>query len=59
MLIAQDLINNFPKSELIKKIEVIKPGFINFWIADVQLINQLNKTAQDDFGITPTYKNKK
>lgn len=61
MLIAQDLINNFPKTELIKKVEIIKPGFINFWIADVQLINQLTKIVETGF-IYPKYylgKNKK
>ena len=59
MLIAEEIKNNFPKTELIKKIEVIKPGFINFWIADVQLIKQLYKTAKDDFGFELTYKDKK
>jgi arginyl-tRNA synthetase len=58
MLIAEEVINNFPKTKFIKKIEVIKPGFINFWVADVQLINQLYKT-KDDFGFELAYKDKK
>ena len=59
MLIAEEIKNNFPKTELIKKIEIIKPGFINFWIADVQLISRLYKTAQNDFGFILSYKNRK
>jgi arginyl-tRNA synthetase len=59
MLISEEIVRNFPKTELIKKIEVIKPGFINFWIADVQLTSQLYKSSQEDFGFDLSYKNKK
>ena len=61
LLIAEEIKSNFPKAELIKKIEVIKPGFINFWIDDVQLINQLTKIVEKGFTF-PKYhlgKNKK
>lgn len=57
--IANEIANNLSKSENIKKVEVIKPGFINFWISDVQLINQLYKSSQDDFGLVLSYKDKK
>lgn len=36
--IAQELVKNFPKTDLIEKIDVIKPGFINFWISDEFLV---------------------
>ncbi|PIP14929.1 arginine--tRNA ligase [Candidatus Roizmanbacteria bacterium CG22_combo_CG10-13_8_21_14_all_35_9] len=61
MEIAEQIKNNFPKTNFIEKIDIIKPGFINFWILDVQLINQLTKTAQDNF-VFPEFhlgKNKK
>ncbi len=59
--IAQEIVKNLPKYKNIKKVEVIKPGFINFWISDVQLINQLYKVVDSKFDI-PKYhlgKNKK
>jgi arginyl-tRNA synthetase len=59
--IAREIVKNLNKDSYIKKIDVIKPGFINFWISDGQLINQLTKVVQDDF-IFPLYhlgKNKK
>ena len=59
LLIAEEIVKNFPKIDFIQKIDVIKPGFVNFWISNIQLTSQLIKTAQDDFGITPTYKDKK
>lgn len=59
MIIAGEIVKNFPKTDSIKKVEIVKPGFINFWISDVQLINQLNKISQDDFGFELSYKNKK
>jgi len=59
LIIAEEIVKNLPKNYNIKKVEIVKPGFINFWISDVQLINQLNKTARDDFGFLPSYKGKK
>ncbi len=59
--IAQEIADNLPKNNNIKKVEVIKPGFINFWISNVQLINQLYILVQKDF-IFPKHhlgKNKK
>ena len=41
MIIAEEIVKNLPKNKNIKKIEIVKPGFINFWISDVQLINRL------------------
>ena len=61
MTIAEEIVKNFPKNDLIEKIDVIKPGFINFWISNVQLINQLYITVKNDLNY-PEYhlgKNKK
>ncbi|MFA6080967.1 MAG: arginine--tRNA ligase [Patescibacteria group bacterium] len=61
MLIAEEIVRNFPKNDNIKKVEVVKPGFINFWIADIQLTNQLLKIVEKGFSF-PEYhlgKNKK
>lgn len=61
LLIAQEIVKNLPKSPEIKKVEVIKPGFINFWINDTQSTSTLEKLAQGKFTY-PAYrlgKNKK
>jgi arginyl-tRNA synthetase len=47
--IAQEIKNNFPKDNSIEKIEIVKPGFINFWIANSLLINQLKDFSQERF----------
>ncbi len=60
-IIAEEIVKNLPKNENVKKIEIIKPGFINFWIADVQLINRLTEIVEKSFSF-PEYhlgKNKK
>ncbi len=61
LLIAEEIKDNFPKTELIEKIEVVKPGFVNFWISNVQLINRLTDVVEKGFTY-PKYhlgKNKK
>ena len=61
MTISEEIVKNFPKNDSIKKIEIVKPCFINFWIADVQLINRLTEVVEKNF-IYPEYyfgKNKK
>jgi len=47
--IAQEIKNNFSKDNSIEKIEIVKPGFINFWIANSLLINQLKDFSQERF----------
>jgi arginyl-tRNA synthetase len=47
--IAHEIKNNFPKDNSIEKIEIVKPGFINFWIANSLLINQLKDFSQERF----------
>ena len=61
MVIAEEIVKNLPKNENIKKVEIIKPGFINFWISDNQLTSQLIIMNEKDFSF-PEYhlgKNKK
>src|SRR3989344_5415427 len=59
--IAKDIVKNLPKDDLVKKVEVIKPGFINFWINTNYFLDYARKITQDIFDF-PHYhlgKNKK
>lgn len=48
--IAQYIVSHLPhKIEDVEKIQIIKPGFINFWISKNQLITQLDKFADGKF----------
>ncbi len=61
LLIAEEIKKNFPKTDFIEKIDVVKPGFVNFWISAVQSINRLTDVIEKNF-IFPEYhlgKNKK
>jgi len=61
MMIAEEIKSNFPKNDLLEKIEIVKPGFINFWISTVQSINRLTEVLEKGFTF-PEYhlgKNKK
>lgn len=61
LLIAEEMVKNFPQNKNIQKIEIIKPGFINFWISNNVSINQLIDTLDNGF-VYPKYylgKNKK
>jgi arginyl-tRNA synthetase len=59
--IANNIVKNLSQIQNVQKIEVIKPGFINFWISDLKLIDQLTEIVQKDFTIPKYYlgKNKK
>lgn len=50
--IAQDIVKNLPKGTLIEKTEVIKPGFINFWISNKYLIKKTQDFALEKFEFT-------
>ncbi|MDO8609158.1 MAG: arginine--tRNA ligase, partial [bacterium] len=41
--IAQSIIDTLPKIDCIEKVEIVKPGFINFWISNTYLIQETNK----------------
>lgn len=57
--IAEKIKNNFLKNDFIEKIEVLKPGFINFWVSKSELINQLKNFLKNKFNIDQIYKGKK
>jgi len=47
--IAKNIKKNFHKNDIIEKIDIIKPGFINFWITKKEFINQLKTIANNQF----------
>jgi len=59
--IGQKIINNLEKGGIIEKIEIIKPGFINFWLNKKILLSNLDQFSQNNFSIPSFYfgKNKK
>lgn len=61
ILIAEEIKKNFPRTDFIEKIDVIKPGFINFWVSTVQSINRLTEAIEKGFEFPEYYlgKNKK
>ena len=64
MKIAKDIVQRIEKEikkEKFKKIEAIKPGFINFWLSEQALINCLEKILleKEKYGQISVGKNKK
>ena len=51
MDIASKIVSAFPKDEDIERVEVAKPGFINFFFSDTYLLNMLESinTKKDDY----------
>lgn len=45
--IAEQIVSNLSPDKLIKKVEIIKPGFINFWINDEYFIKETQKFAEN------------
>ena len=61
LVIAEEIKKNFPESDFIEKIEIIKPGFINFWIKNNYFLDYVRKVEEEQFNF-PKYhlgKNKK
>ncbi len=52
MDIAQEVIENLPENNLVKKAEAVAPGFINFTVKDSELINYFiqERQLEPDFG---------
>lgn len=48
MEVAEEIVKNFPKNDLIEKVEVMKPGFVNFWISDSYLNSIAQETAKNN-----------
>ncbi|MFN4212381.1 MAG: arginine--tRNA ligase [Microgenomates group bacterium] len=61
LVIAQDIVKNIPKNEIIEKIEVINPGFINFWLSKNFLLSEIKKIIENKIIFPSVYfgKNKK
>ncbi len=51
--IAQTIADEVPKNPRIEKVEVVKPGFINFWLADDFLLKNLNGIRDGNFVFAP------
>src|SRR3989344_5104583 len=51
--IAEEIKKHFPKDDTIEKIEIIKPGFINFWLAKKYLTDVASSFAQEKFDFPP------
>ena len=52
--IAKDIVKNIPKTDFIEKVEVVKPGFINFWISPTYYLSSLQDFAEGNFSF-PSY----
>src|SRR3990167_6677085 len=59
--IAQEIKKNFPKDDLVEKVEVMKPGFINFWINSNYFLDFAREVTEGKLDIPEFYlvKNKK
>ncbi len=59
--LAQQIVDSLPPSELISRVDVVKPGFINFWIAHTALIDNATEIInhKDLYGSNDSHKNKK
>jgi len=61
MIIAEEIKKNFPKTDFIEQIEIIKPGFINFWVNSNYFLDYARKVSEEKFEFPSYYlgKNKK
>lgn len=47
--IAEEIKNNFDKGEFVEKVDVVKPGFVNFWINKKYFVDLAKKFAGSEF----------
>lgn len=61
LVIAQEIQKNFPKNNFIEKIEIVNPGFINFWVSKSKIFNQIKSFLKNEFNFPNFHlgKNKK
>ncbi len=59
MLLAEKIAKAIPKNELIDRVEVFKPGFINIHLSPLQLFKQLKQSSAKDFDLKKAFKVKK
>ncbi len=59
--LAENIVKNIDQNEMLEKTEVVKPGFINFWLSPKYLLKQLPQIQQatDNYGRSSALKNKK
>lgn len=59
--LAQQIVDALPPSELVSEVDVVKPGFINFWIANSYLVDNATEIIdkKETYGTNSTHKNKK
>ncbi|GIW64124.1 MAG: arginine--tRNA ligase [Patescibacteria group bacterium] len=53
--IAENIKKNFPKLKEIEKIDVISPGFINFWLSKKYLLKNLEEAYKNNFHFPKFY----
>ncbi len=61
MHVAESIVRNFPQTKGVEKIDIAKPGFINFWISQPYAIQELQTilAQKDAYGKSEKYKGKK
>lgn len=59
--IAKNLEKEFPKTNFVERVEVVKPGYLNFFVKEQILLKNLDKIVKDKkkFGQGSLYKGKK
>lgn len=58
MELAQKIANSIPKSELVDRVEVLKPGFINIHVSPLQLFKQLKEFSSRNFNLSSLFSKK-
>lgn len=56
MELAQKIADAFPSSELVDRVEVLKPGFINFHLSSPFLLKQLHLFSDKNFDLSSFFK---
>ncbi len=61
LVLAQEIAKNINKNDILEKVEVLKPGFINFWLSKKYLLEELNeiKKSANKYGNSSALKSKK
>ena len=61
LILAQKIVQGFPKRRYLKKIESVSPGFINFYLSEKTLQNQVKEILEEqgDYGINQKEKEKR
>ncbi|MFZ2026633.1 MAG: arginine--tRNA ligase [Microgenomates group bacterium] len=53
--IAETIVNSIEKNEQIEKVQVLRPGFINFWLSKKALIPPVQDAMGNVFSVSPVY----